>query len=253
VQHRLHFLERDALDRVAALDLLGALERQVQLFLHRLGVGIAAHRDVACEDRLIAGNDVDVDRAGAGVEQHDHGAGFQPVVDLVGVLQREGVDIHDYRQASGLGDDAGIVGDLFLLRRHQQDVHGARRLLARAGVENLVVEIHVLDVERDVLLRFPVDGLGELGLGHDRQVDLLDDDRVAGERSGDFLGLERLVLENTADRVGDRGAVDDRPVDDAVGRHRLDRKGHDLETLADGLEFDGLDGARSDVEADDRL
>ena len=31
------------------------------------------------------------------------------------------------------------------------------------------------------------------------------------------------------------------------------RKGHDLEALADGLQLDGFDGARADVEADDRF
>jgi hypothetical protein len=33
------------------------------------------------------------------------------------------------------------------------------------------------------------------------------------------LRLERLVLEDAADRVGHGGAVDDGAVDDAVGRH----------------------------------
>ena len=122
-------------------------------------------------------------------------SGLEAVVDLVGVLQREGVDVDDDRHAAGLRDDAGVVGDLFLLRRDQQHVHRALRVGAGAGVENLVVEVDVLDVERDVLLRFPVDRLGELGLGHHRQADLLDDDRVARERGRDFLGLEGLVLE----------------------------------------------------------
>ena len=113
--------------------------------------------------------------------------GFEAVVDLVGVLQREGVDVDDDRHAAGLRDDAGVVGNLFLLRRDEQDVHRALRVGARAGVENLVVEVDVLDVERDVLLRLPVDRLGELGLGHHRQVDLLDDDGVARQRRRDVL------------------------------------------------------------------
>ena len=87
----------DAVDRLALLQALGALERQVQLFLHRLGVGVAADRDVAREDRLIAAEDVDVDRARAGVEQHDDRLRLEAVVDLVRVLQRERVDIHDDR------------------------------------------------------------------------------------------------------------------------------------------------------------
>ena len=53
------------------------------------------------------------------------------VVDLVGVLQRERVDVDDDRGAAGLGDHAGVVGDLLLLRRDQQDVH---RALARRRV-----------------------------------------------------------------------------------------------------------------------
>ena len=65
-------------DGVPLLRQLGALERQVQLALHGFGVGVAAERDVAREERLIAAQDVDVDRAGAGVEQHDHRAGSRP-------------------------------------------------------------------------------------------------------------------------------------------------------------------------------
>ena len=52
--------------------------------------------------------------------------------------------------------------------------------------------------------------------------------------------------------LGDGGAVDDGAVDDAVGRNRLAAEGRDTEALAGGLQLDGLDGARPDVEADDR-
>ena len=93
---------------------------------------------------------------------------FDAVIDFVGVLEREGVDVDDHRGAPGLGDHAGVVGNLFLLRRDEQDVH--RPLAARgAVVDDLVVEIDVLDVERDVLLGFPVDRFGQLRLGHHRQ------------------------------------------------------------------------------------
>ena len=119
--------------------------------------------------------------------------------------------------------------------------------------ENLIVEVDVLNIERDVLLGLPVNGLRQLGLRHDRQADLLDDDGVAGERGGNFLGLERLVAEQTADGVGDGAAVDDRAVDDAVGRDWLEAERDDLVALARRLELDRLDRARPDVEADDRL
>src|SRR5581483_5223372 len=53
------------------------------------------------------------------------------------------------------------------------------------------------------------------------------------------------------DGIGHRGPIDDRAVDDAVGRNRFAGEGSDLVGFADGLQFDGFDGARSDVEADD--
>ena len=117
-------------------------------------------------------------------------ARLDAVVHFEGVLQREGVDVDDHGGAPGLRDHAGVVGDLFLLRGDQQDVH--RRLARRrvAGVENLVVEVDVLDVEGDVLLGLPVDGFGELRLGHHRQRDLLDDHGVARQGRGDVLRLD---------------------------------------------------------------
>ena len=88
-------LEVDAVDRRALLELLGAVVREVQFLLERLGVGVAANRDVAREQRLLAGDDVDVGRAGAGVDERDDRAGLDVVVGLVAVLQREGVDVDD--------------------------------------------------------------------------------------------------------------------------------------------------------------
>ena len=46
------------------------------------------------------------------------------------------------------------------------------------------------------------------------------------------LVLNALRLEDAADGVGDRGAVDDGAVDDAVGRHRLDAERGDPVALA---------------------
>ena len=55
--------------------------------------------------------------------------GFDAVVDFVGVLKREGVDVDDHGGPARLGDHPGVVGNLFLLRGDQEDVH--RRLAAR--------------------------------------------------------------------------------------------------------------------------
>ena len=179
---------------------------------------------------------------------------LEAVVDLEGVLQRERVDVDDDRRAARLRDDAGVVADLFLLRRDEQHFHAAARVGTGAGIENLVIEVDVLDVERDVLLGLPVDRLVQLGLGHHRQRDLLDDHRVARERRADVLGLEGLVvLEDAADRVGHGAGVDDGAVDDGIGRHRLAAERGDAEAFARGLQLDRLDCARSDVEPYDCL
>src|SRR5262249_40591382 len=66
-------------------------------------------------------------------------------------------------------------------------------------------------------------------------------------------GFESFVAEQPLDRVGDRAAVDDRTIDDAVGRHRLDAEGGDLVAFAGRAQLHGLDRARPDVEPDHRF
>src|SRR5262249_43534658 len=63
---------------------------------------------------------------------------------------------------------------------------------------------------------------------------------------------ERLGIEDAPDRVCDGGAVDDGSVDDAVGRDRLSPECRHAIPFAARLQLNGLDGARSDVEANDR-
>ena len=128
---------------------------------------------------------------------------------------------------------------------------GGRALAVGRAAEDLVVEVDVLDVEGDVLLGLPGDGLGQFGLGHGRQRDLLDDDGGARERGGDLRGLDAAALEEPPDGVGDGRAVDDGAVDDGVGRDGLGAEADDLVALARGLELDRLDGARPDVESDE--
>ena len=82
-------------------------------------------------------------------------SGFGAVVHFVGVLKSERVHVNDHRDAAGLADDARVVGDLLFLRGHEQDFH--RALAADvATIENLVVQVHVLDIEGNVLFGFPV-------------------------------------------------------------------------------------------------
>ena len=146
-----------------------------------------------------------------------------PVVGLEGVLEREGIDVDHDRRAAGLGDDARVVGDLVLLRRDEQHVHAALAVGA-AGVEDLVVEVDVLDVERDVLLGFPVDRLGELRPVITGREIFLTMTALPDSDAATSVALKPLVVEQAADGVGDGDGIDDGAVDDGVGRHRLARR-----------------------------
>src|SRR5690606_104905 len=72
------------------------------------------------------------------------------------------------------------------------------------------------------------------------------------DRRGHLAALQPLAVEQTTDGIGDGGAVDDRPVDDAVGRNGFDAPAGDLPALALRTQLDRLDGAGADVEANDR-
>src|SRR6185436_8439412 len=113
----------------------------------------------------------------------------------------------------------------------------------------------VLDVEGDVLLRLPRDDLGQLLFGGGRDGDFLDDDAVAGEGDGDVGTLHFAGAERFLNRLDDEAGVHDGAVHDRLRRERLD--GHVLELVAlafsELLELHDLDGARTDVEPDERL
>ncbi len=96
-------------------------------------------------------------------------------------------------------------------------------------LEDLVVEVDVVDVERDVLLGFPVDRLGQLGLAHHRQADALDDHGVTRQRGRDRRrGLDPAALEQPLDRLRDQLGVHDRAVDDRLRGQRLPAELRDL-------------------------
>ena len=97
------------------------------------------------------GEDVDVGDRGADVDERDDAARLDRVVRLVGVLEGEGVHVHEDGRLARLGDDARVVGDLVLLDRDEEDVHR----LAAAGLEHDVVEVDVVDVERERTARPP--------------------------------------------------------------------------------------------------
>ena len=196
---------------------------------------------------------VDVHDGGADVQERHHAARVDPVVDLVAVLEGEDVHVHDRGVPARLRDRRRVLADLVLLDRDEQHVHVPARA---AALDDLVVEGDVLDVERDVLLRLPVDGLRELLGAHLREADLLDDDGVAGDAGGHVARLDLVLLEQALDRVDHGPGVHDRAVHDRLGGQRLDPDVQELvlvAALAADLELHRLHGRGADVDADQSL
>ena len=100
---------------------------------------------------------------------------------------------------SGLAQDCSVVVDLVLLGRDEQQIHlpGVRPLS-----QHLVVDGHQFDVERNVLLRLPLDLLVQFGLGHHGDGDLADDDALPVDPDRHFALLDLGFLEDLRKRFG---------------------------------------------------
>src|ERR1700730_16952282 len=254
----LHFLRPHrvrVLRGVAAgvLELLRLVVGDVELLLDLLGELVAAHGDVAGEGGQPAGQHVDVHHRGACVDQHHGLVAGEVVVDLERVLYREGVDVDAHRVQARLGHHRGVVVDHVLLGGYQEHVHLPRAAVAVGRRQDLDVDVHVLHVEGDVLLRLPLDALLQLLLGHAGHRDLLDDHAVAGHADGHVAVLQLVLIEDLLDRLDDRAGVHQRSVHDRLRRKR----GHPecLEDVAalGLLELDQLHGGGADVETECEL
>src|SRR5262249_36066527 len=113
---------------------------------------------------------------------------------------------------------------------------------------DLEIELHVLHVERHVLLGLPADNLAHLSLAHTVHGDLLDD-HVAAAHCGDHvLCLDPRRGEKALDGIGDKGWVHHLALDDCVAHHRGERNlGEDWlpGAMRDG---DELDQPASDIQ-----
>ena len=105
------------------------------------------------------------DRLAPDVDERDRLIGRQAARELEDVLDGEGVDVDDQRLELRVARELRVVVDLVALGGDEQQIH-----LPGLGppAQHLVVDLHVLDVERDVLLGLPLDLLVELGGRHHR-------------------------------------------------------------------------------------
>jgi len=124
-------------------------------------------------------------------------------------MQSKGVQVHNGRFLSGHGDDVALIIDGLSFDRHQDDIGFAAVL---RGPQEVVVQIHLSDVKRDVLLRFPVNRFSYLGRTSGRQRYSLDDDRRARDGTGNRFALDLPRMEDMVDGVCDGLPFGYRPI-----------------------------------------
>ncbi len=169
---------------------------------------------------------------------------------LEGVLEGKRVDIDHDGLAARLFDHQHELVDAIALGRDEHDVHFAAFLVL---IENSEIEVHVVDVERDVLLGLPHDRFAQLVLGHAWHGDAAHDDGVSGNRRGDAGALDLVVVEEIADDLGDVTGAHNCTLDDRFARQLGDPEMRQLKwgiaTLR--LHRHQLHGVRANVQPDD--
>jgi hypothetical protein len=208
-------------------------------------VASGPERHVTHEDRRAIGDQVHVRGLVADVDQGDHPVPQARVVLLERIVQRERLHVDHAGRQPGIGQEAHPVLDQLPLRGHKQHRH-LRRVLLR--IEDLEVELHVLHVERHVLLGLPADHLACVVLAHPIHGDLLDDHVMTAYGRDDVLLLEPRTLDEGADGLGDEHRIHDLALDDRIGHERTRRHLDDLRLGLRVIDHDELHDAAADVE-----
>src|SRR6185503_20915774 len=158
----------------------------------------------------------DVGHFVADVHQADHTPHGIGVVHFEGVVQRKGVHVDHRGGEPRLGEQRHLVLNQFTFGGDQK--HGHLEPFA-GGIQNLEVELDVLHIEGNVLLRLPTDHLAGFSLAHAIHRDLLDDHVASTHRDHDLLGLDSCGSHQALDRVGHDPGVHDHNLDDRVVHH----------------------------------
>jgi hypothetical protein len=196
-------------------------------------------------------DDVQGREAGPHVDESNGLVFRQPAGKLEDVLDGKGIDVDDLRLEFGFARELGVVLDLVALGGHQQEVHLSR---FRAPAQHLVVDVHVFDIERDVLLRFPLNVLGQLGRRHHRYRDFgPDDHRLARYAHGHVAVLDFLIVKDAREAFDDHPAVHHVAVDNGLRRKRGKAETYELEPFAPLAQLADLDRARADIDPDEVL
>ena len=169
-----------------------------------------------------------------------------PVSRFENVLHGERVQVDDHRTQPSFDRQVSQIANLFLLRCDEKQIHLA---VVGAFLEDLIVDAHIFEVERNVLFGLPRNLLAELCGGHERHRDLLDDHAVAARSHRDVSAF--MLVKQLFESFDHHTRVDDVTVDDGIRRKRFETKhGHVPRPLAPLSYFTDLDRARPDVDTD---
>ena len=163
---------------------------------------------------------------------------------------RERLHVHDERlQARRIGDGDAVF-DFFLSRRRDQ--HFLLFRIVGRRPERLEIEVHFLERERDVLVRFGLDLQLELLFAKARgHHDPFRDDGAGRHGHRHMLRARAQTLVRAAHGIGYGFEVVDVAVNDCVARERLDRIPFDPITALPGVDdLEHLHGRRANVEAE---
>src|SRR5690625_2672909 len=122
--------------------------------------------------------------------------------------EAERFDVHHDRLQARLAQVADLVGEQVTPGRGDDDLHVLAVLQIRGIVERVPVELHLVDRERYVTLRFPADRVGQLLQGHAGQRDVPRDRLAVSDRRDDGAPADAGVVEQCPDLIGQARLVD---------------------------------------------
>ena len=163
------------------------------------------------------------------------------------VLDREGVDVDDLRLQLGVPRELRVVLNFVFFGGDEEQIHLPR---LGASSQDFVVDLHVFDVERDVLLGLPLNLLGELRGRHHRHGDLANDHRLSRDAHRDVAILDLAIVKELRQRLDDGAAVHHVTIDDGLRRKRRIAEPNELDAFAALLHLTNFDRARTDIDPD---
>ena len=117
--------------------------------------------------------------------------------------------------------------------------------------KDLVIEVHVGQIKRNMLRGFFLDSFGKFRITHGRQRNLLYDDRVPADRCGNVFGFDRIFGEQLRDRARDGARVHNHRVHNDIGRQSFQPEVRNFKSAAAFFELDSFNAGRSHIQAYD--